>query len=32
MTKKLIADLMVDYLERRDVKYVFGLCFGTFNN
>ena len=29
MTKKLIADLMVDYLERRDVKYVFGLCGHT---
>ena len=25
MGKKLVADLMVDYLERRDVKYVFGL-------
>ena len=29
MSKKLIADLMVDYLERRDVKYVFGLCGHT---
>ena len=29
MAKKLIADLMVDYLERRDVKYVFGLCGHT---
>ena len=29
MTKKLVADLMVDYLERRDVKYVFGLCGHT---
>ena len=26
MAKKLVADLMADYLERRDVKYVFGLC------
>jgi len=29
MGKKLVADLMVDYLERRDVKYVFGLCGHT---
>lgn len=29
MTKKLVADLMVDYLVRRDVKYVFGLCGHT---
>ena len=29
MSKKLVADLMVDYLERRDVKYVFGLCGHT---
>ena len=29
MSKKLVADLMVDYLERRGVKYVFGLCGHT---
>ena len=29
MSKKLVADLIVDYLERRDVKYVFGLCGHT---
>ncbi len=29
MSKKLVSDLMVDYLERRDVKYVFGLCGHT---
>ena len=29
MGKKLVADLMADYLERRDVKYVFGLCGHT---
>lgn len=29
MGKKLVSDLMVDYLERRDVKYVFGLCGHT---
>ncbi|MCR5826138.1 MAG: thiamine pyrophosphate-binding protein [Oscillospiraceae bacterium] len=29
MAKKLVSDLMVDYLERRDVKYVFGLCGHT---
>ncbi|MCF0247263.1 MAG: thiamine pyrophosphate-binding protein, partial [Synergistes sp.] len=29
MAKKLISDLMVDYLERRDVKYIFGLCGHT---
>ena len=29
MAKKLVADLMVDYLERRGVEYVFGLCGHT---
>ena len=29
MSKKLVSELMVDYLERRDVKYVFGLCGHT---
>ncbi|MCF2662777.1 thiamine pyrophosphate-binding protein [Pseudoflavonifractor phocaeensis] len=29
MSKKLVSDLMVNYLERRDVKYVFGLCGHT---
>ena len=29
MAKKLVSDLMVEYLERRDVKYVFGLCGHT---
>ena len=29
MSKKLVADLIVNYLERRDVKYVFGLCGHT---
>ena len=29
MGKKLVSDLMVEYLERRDVKYVFGLCGHT---
>ena len=29
MSKKLTADLMVDYLERRGVKYIFGLCGHT---
>lgn len=29
MTKKIVAELMVDYLVRRDVKYVFGLCGHT---
>ena len=29
MGKKLVSDLMVDYLERRDVRYVFGLCGHT---
>ena len=29
MAKKLVSDLMVDYLERRGVKYVFGLCGHT---
>ncbi len=27
--KKLVSDLMVDYLERREVEYVFGLCGHT---
>lgn len=27
--KRIVADLMVDYLVRRDVKYVFGLCGHT---
>ncbi len=27
--KKLVSELMVNYLERRDVKYVFGLCGHT---
>lgn len=27
--KRLISDLMVDYLERRGVEYVFGLCGHT---
>jgi len=27
--KKLVADLMVNYLERRGVEYVFGLCGHT---
>jgi len=27
--KRLVSELMVDYLERRDVKYVFGLCGHT---
>lgn len=27
--KKLISNQLVDYLERRDVKYVFGLCGHT---
>lgn len=27
--KKLVADLMVNYLERREVEYVFGLCGHT---
>ncbi|HHX30554.1 MAG TPA: thiamine pyrophosphate-binding protein, partial [Clostridiaceae bacterium] len=27
--KKLVSDLMVDYLERRGVEYVFGLCGHT---
>lgn len=27
--KRLVSDLMVDYLERRDVEYVFGLCGHT---
>lgn len=27
--KKLLSDLMVNYLERRDVEYVFGLCGHT---
>lgn len=29
MAKRLVSDLMVDYLERRDCKYVFGLCGHT---
>jgi len=29
MTKKIVADLIVDYLARRDVKYIFGLCGHT---
>ncbi len=29
MGKKLVSDLMVDYLERRGVEYVFGLCGHT---
>ena len=29
MGKRLVSDLMVEYLERRDVKYVFGLCGHT---
>ncbi len=27
--KKLLSDLMVDYLERRGVEYIFGLCGHT---
>ena len=27
--KKLVSDLMVDYLERRGVEYIFGLCGHT---
>ncbi|WBW50040.1 thiamine pyrophosphate-binding protein [Peptoniphilus equinus] len=27
--EKLISELLVDYLERRDTKYVFGLCGHT---
>lgn len=29
MSKKLVSDRMVDYLERRGVEYVFGLCGHT---
>lgn len=29
MNKKVIADQIVDYLERRGVKYIFGLCGHT---
>lgn len=29
MSKKLVSDLMVDYLERRGIEYVFGLCGHT---
>lgn len=29
MAKKLVSDLIVSYLERREVKYVFGLCGHT---
>ena len=27
--KKLLSEQLVDYLERRDTKYVFGLCGHT---
>mgnify|MGYP000188266882 CR=1 FL=1 len=27
--KKLVSDRIVDYLERRGVEYVFGLCGHT---
>ena len=27
--KKLVSDQLVDYLERRGVEYVFGLCGHT---
>jgi len=27
--KRLVSELMVEYLERRDVKYIFGLCGHT---
>ena len=29
MSKKLVSDLIVDYLARRDIEYVFGLCGHT---
>ena len=29
MGKKLVSDLIVNYLERRNIKYVFGLCGHT---
>jgi acetolactate synthase-1/2/3 large subunit len=29
MGKKLVSDLTVNYLERRNIKYVFGLCGHT---
>ena len=29
MSKKLVSELIVDYLERRDVRYIFGLCGHT---
>lgn len=29
MSKKLVSDLIVNYLERRDVEHVFGLCGHT---
>ena len=29
MSKKLVSELITDYLERRDVKYIFGLCGHT---
>ena len=29
MAKKLVADLIVNYLERRNVEYIFGLCGHT---
>lgn len=27
--KRLVADQMVEYLERRNVEYIFGLCGHT---
>lgn len=29
MSKKLVSDLLVDYLERRGVTKLFGLCGHT---
>ena len=29
MSKKLVSDLLVDYLERRGVTKLFGLCAHT---
>jgi acetolactate synthase-1/2/3 large subunit len=29
--QKLVSDLMVDYLERRGVEHIFGLCGHTVN-
>lgn len=29
MSKKLVSELLVDYLERRDVEHIFGLCGHT---